>query len=104
MEGRMMVTTETLRSTATEFQNAMTQIQSITGMMVDTANGLNAKWQGDAANAYIDKFKMLQDDIEKLSNMVNDHVISLNQMATNDETTETKNIDASAALPGDILV
>ena len=104
MDGRILVTTELLRSTATEFENAMTQIQSITTMMVDTANGLNAKWQGDAATAYIEKFKMLEDDIQKLARMVNDHVTNLNQMATNDENTETKNIDAPSALAGDILV
>jgi len=104
MDGRIMVTTELLRSTATEFQNAMTQIQSITANMVSDANGLNAKWQGDAATAYIEKFKQLEDDIQKLANMVNEHVEDLNQMATNHENAETKNIDAPSALAGDILV
>lgn len=104
MDGRIMVTTELLRSTATEFEGAMAQISSITANMVDTANGLNAKWQGEAANAYINKFSMLQDDIQKLADMVNDHVVNLNQMATNHESAETKNEDAPTALAGDILV
>ena len=104
MEGKILVTTEALRSTATEFQSAMTQVQNYTSLMVDQVNGLNAKFQGEAAQAYINKFNMLQDDITKLANMINEHVMDLNEMADMYERTEPRNVEKVQALSGDILV
>ena len=104
MEGKILVTTEALRSTATEFQSAMTQVQNYTSLMVDQVNGLSAKFQGEAAQAYINKFNMLQDDITKLANMINEHVMDLNEMADMYERTEPRNVEKVQALSGDILV
>ncbi len=104
MEGKILVTTEVLRSTASEFQTAMTQIQNYTSQMVDTANGLSAKFQGEAAQTYINKFNMLQDDITKLANMVNEHVTDLNEMADVYDSKENINIEKASALSGDVLV
>lgn len=103
MEGKILVTTEALRTAASEFQSAMTQVQNYTSLMVDTANGLSAKFQGDAAQTYINKFNMLQDDITKLANMINEHVTDLNDMATLYESSESKNVDMAQALSGDVL-
>ena len=104
MEGKILVTTEALRSTATEFQSAMTQVQNYTSLMVDQVNGLSAKFQGEAAQAYINKFNMLQDDITRLANMINEHVTDLNDMATMYEGGENKNVGSAQALSGDVLV
>ncbi len=104
MEGKILVTTEALRSTATEFQSAMTQVQNYTSLMVDQVNGLSAKFQGEAAQAYINKFNMLQDDITKLANMINEHVMDLNEMADMYERTEPRNVEMVQVLSGDILV
>lgn len=104
MEGKILVTTEALRATASEFQGAMTQIQNYTTLMLDQANGLSAKFQGEAAQTYINKFNMLEDDITKLANMVNEHVTDLNEMASVYEATENRNMDQAQALSGDILV
>ena len=104
MEGKILVTTEVLRATASEFQTAMTQIQNYTSLMVDTANGLSAKFQGEAAQTYINKFNMLQDDITKLTNMVNEHVTDLNEMADVYDGKNKLNIEKASALSGDVLV
>lgn len=104
MEGKILVTTEVLRSTASEFQGAMTQIQNYTSMMVEEANGLSAKFQGDAATTYINKFNQLQDDIAKVADMVNKHVTNLNEMADNYDTSQGRNTDMAEALSGDVLV
>ena len=104
MEGTTLVTTELLRSTATEFGNTMTQIQSLTSNMVDSVHGLSANFQGDAATAYVNKFNMLQDDINRLAAMVNEHVKDLNESADNFERAENKNVESANALQGDILI
>lgn len=104
MEGKILVTTEVLRSTASEFQGAMTQIQNYTSMMVEETNGLSAKFQGDAATTYINKFNQLQDDIAKVADLVNKHVTELNEMADNYEASQGRNIDKAEALSGDVLV
>lgn len=103
MEGKILVTTEALRNTASEFQGAMTQIQNYTSLMLDQANGLSAKFQGEAAQTYINRFNMLQDDITKLANLVGEHVTDLNEMASVYESTENRNKDQAQALPGDVL-
>lgn len=103
MEGRILVTTEALRSTASEFQSAMTQIQNYTTLMVDQANGLSGKFEGEAAQAYINKFNQLQDDINKLANMVNEHVTDLNEMASVYEGKEKENITSAQALASDVM-
>lgn len=104
MEGRITVTTEALRATASEFQSAMTQIQNYTSLMVDQANGLSAKFQGEAAQTYINKFNMLQDDITKLANMVNEHVKDLNEMADVYDDGHGGSVEKVQTLSGDVLV
>ena len=104
MEGTTFVTTEALRSTASEFNNAMVQIQNLTANMVDNVNGLAANFQGDAASTFLNKFNGFQDDISRLAAMVNEHVKDLNESADNFERAENKNIDSANALKGDVLV
>lgn len=104
MEGTTFVTTEALRSTANEFNNAMMQVQNLTSNMVDKVNGLAAGFQGEAASAYISKFNALQDDIAKLAAMINEHVRDLNDSADNFEKAERVNVENANSLKGDIIV
>lgn len=103
MEGKILVTTETLRTTATEFQSAMMQVQNYTSLMVDQVNGLSAKFQGDAAQVYINKFNMLQDDITRLANMINEHVTDLNEMADTFDGAVKITVGSANSLSGNVL-
>ncbi|MBQ9136702.1 MAG: WXG100 family type VII secretion target [Lachnospiraceae bacterium] len=104
MEGTILVTPEQLESTANEFNNIMTQVQNLTNNMTDQINGMGAKWQGEASTAYINKFNQLQEDIDRLARMINEHVTDLNEMASLYRTTEQKNEDLGNSLAADILV
>ena len=104
MEGTLLVTPEQLESTAHEFNGIMTQVQNLASNMTDQINGMGAKWQGEASTAYINKFNQLQDDINRLSAMINEHVTDLNDMANRYRTTEQKNEDLGNSLASDILV
>ena len=104
MEGTILVTPEQLESTATEFNNVMSQVKSLTSSMTEQVNGLSAKWQGEASTAYVNKFKQLNDDIVTMAAMINEHVNDLNQMASVYRNAEQANEELGNSLAGDILV
>ena len=104
MEGTILVTPEQLESTANEFNGIMAQVKNLASNMTDQINGMGTKWQGDASTAYINKFNQLQDDINRLAAMINEHVTDLNDMANRYRTTEQKNEDLGNSLASDILV
>ena len=104
MEGTILVTPEVLESTASEFNNVMIQLRNMTSTMVDQVNGLGAKWQGEASQAYINRFNQLQDDIATLTSKVNEHVKDLNEMAERYRTGEQLNEERANTLAADIIV
>ena len=76
------VSTSKLTSTANSFQATGNQIKSITTQMTTLVNSLNGSvWSDEAASAYKKKFGQLQDDINRMIKMVNEHVTDLNEMA-----------------------
>lgn len=104
MEGNLLVTPEQLESTAEEFGQAMSQVTSITGDMMSQVTGLATKWQGEASTAYVNKFKELEDDIQKLQAMIQEHVTDLKDMANVYRQAENANQEAASGLAGDVLV
>lgn len=104
MEGTILVTPEQLESTASEFSSIMTQVQNLANSMTDQVTGLSAKWQGDASQAYVNKFNQLNDDIAKMANMINEHVTDLNEMANVYRTAEQANEELSNSLAGDVIL
>ena len=103
MDGILKVTPETLRGTATEFQGTGSQVRSLTQNMISLINSMKSIWQGEAANAYSTKFNSLQDDMEKMNRMINEHVKDLNEMAQRYQDAEQKNTEDSNALRGDVI-
>lgn len=103
MDGILKVTPEKLISTANEFNGTGGQIRNLTQTMLDTVNSMNSIWQGEAATAYSQKFRSLQDDMEKMNRMINEHVTDLNEMAKRYQEAEQKNMEDSNALQGDII-
>lgn len=104
MDGILKVTPEQLISTASDFQSKGSTVSNLTTEMMDLVTGLNGVWEGDAATAYITKFQGLQDDIQKMINMVNEHVNDLNEMARAYQDTERANADAANSLSSDVIV
>lgn len=103
MQGQILVTPEELMGTATEFQTQGKNIQDLTSQMMNTVTGLSASWEGEASNAYIQKFKGLEDDIQKMISMINEHVNDLQEMADIYSTAEQSNIDDISGLTSDVI-
>lgn len=104
MEGTLKVTPEQLISTAGEFSGKGSTISNLTTEMVNLANGLSGVWEGEAASAYIAKFHELEDDIQRMIRMVQEHATDLEEMARVYMEAENRNVESAASLSGDVIV
>ncbi len=104
MTGTLRVTPEQLTSTAGEFQSAANEVRVLTSEMTNTVTGLSSIWEGEAATAYKAKFNGLQDDIERLIAMINEHVTDLNEMARVYSQAERSDLDEIATLSSDVII
>jgi len=104
MEGILKVTPEKLIQASEEFSSTGKTISSLTQEMTTIINGLKSIWQGDASTAYSNKFNGLQDDIEKINRMIQEHVTDLNEMAREYQTAEAVNMDESSKLLTEVIV
>lgn len=104
MEGILKVTPQQLIQTASEFSTCGSAVRSLTQSMTSLVNGLSSVWSGDAATAYAAKFNGLQDDIERIHAMIQEHVTDLNDMAENYTAAENANLTEIEALSSDVIV
>lgn len=101
MNGTLKVTPEKLLSAAGEFSNCSTTVSNLTTQMVSMVDGLKSTWTGEAATAYNQKFHQLDDDIQRLNKMIQEHVKDLQEMARGYQTAEQQAQEASSSLPID---
>ena len=101
MNGTLKVTPEKLISAAGEFSNCSSVVSGLTRQMVSMVDGLRSVWTGEAANAYNQKFHQLDDDIQRLNKMIQEHVNDLKEMASAYQTAEQQSQDALSSLPTD---
>lgn len=104
MDGILKVTPEKLTSTAGTFQTQGNQMSNLTNQMMQLVTGLNSVWTGEAATAYTNKFKQLQDDMQKMKKMIDEHVTDLNEMARKYQEAERANAELASGLSGDVIV
>lgn len=105
MQGTLKVTPERLTQGAEVFKSNATNIASITTEMTNLVTGLATNvWQGEASTAFISKFKMLDDDIQKLIGMVNEHSNDLIEMANTYRSTENSNEELTDSLDIDVIL
>lgn len=103
MQGIINVTPEQLISTSSEFSAQGNIIQQLTTEMVNTVTSLSSVWEGESARLYIQKFTGLQDDIQRMLNMVREHVADLQEMAQNYMNAENQNLEDFGSLSSDVI-
>ncbi len=103
MEGIIKVTPEKLISTAEEFNAANSQLRNLTQQMIQTVDSLKSAWEGEAATAYNTKFHQLDDDMQRMHSMINEHVTDLKEMARQYQTAEQANAEIGNTLAGDVI-
>ncbi len=104
MEAELRVTPADLRATAGEFQGIHTQLTSQIDQMKDLVRNTNASWEGQAGDAFRNKFNQLEDDMTKMKGMINEHINDLQEMATRYEQAENENQQDAANLRHDVIV
>lgn len=103
MEGIIRVAPEQLISTAGEFSNQGSSISALTGDMMQLVTGLSSVWEGEAATAYMTKFKGLEDDIQRMIRMVQEHASDLEEMASVYRESDKAGADEASGLLSDII-
>lgn len=103
MDGIIKVDPQRLIGTADEFNGTGGQVKAITDQMVSIIDSLKSVWEGEAAMAYNTKFHQLQDDMDKMYRMIQEHVKDLNEMAQQYISAENANIDSGNVLAGDVI-
>lgn len=100
----LRVSAKDLISTSESFRGNGSQVASLTGEMMNLAKGLSGIWQGEASNAFITKFSGLEDDMQKMVAMINEHVDDLQSMAANYDSAESEALQATEILSSDVIV
>lgn len=81
MEGKLLVTPEELKATASDFQAKATQVKGLHDDMISKVNSMSSCFTGEAASEYSAKFNALQESMDKINGMITEHVKDLNEMA-----------------------
>lgn len=104
MEGILKVNSEQLAQTASEFGSKAGVVGNLTSEMTNLVTSLASSWEGDAATSYVSKFKGLDNDIQMLIRMVQEHSKDLEEMARAYAQAESQNMDEISSLSSDIIV
>lgn len=103
MDGIIKVDPQQLLNTSGEFKATGGQIKSLTDNMISIIDSTKSVWEGDAATTYNTKFHQLQNDMEKMFRMIDEHVTDLNEMAQQYIDAEVDNVDTGSSLQGDVI-
>ena len=104
MNGILRVTPAQLINTASEFSAKGSQISAITTEMTNLVVGLSSIWEGEAATAYVTKFRGLDDDIQLMIRMVQEHAADLQEMANAYNQAESANLNNIESLTSDVII
>ena len=104
MNSTLKVTPAELKKQGQQFEKEANDFKKITNKMFDLINGINGKvWSGNAANAYKNQFKQLQDDSQRLYKLVKEISTDIVKVADNYAEAEKTNTEASKKLAKDII-
>lgn len=104
MANIIKVEPQRLKSAAGELSSTSGQIRNATNGMTNIVTSLTGSiWTGDAANAYVNKFNGLQDEIGKIDTMIQEHVDDLQRMAAEYDKAELSNINNASTLNDNVF-
>lgn len=103
MQDELMVTPQELKNTAGSFEQSSRTVKSTTDAMMAKVNSLKSAFEGDAATAYIQQFGRLQEDMNQIGRKIAEHVKDLQEIASNFEGSELKNVQSNKSLRTDYI-
>ncbi len=104
MNAILKVTPETLRAVASSLESEGTSIKGLTDQMISMVNEISdAVWGGEASASYRAKFAALQSSMDKIHQMVTEHVQDLNEISAQYQSAEIQNQEMAEGLASNIL-
>ena len=104
MNGILRVTPNELITVANDFSTKGSTVSSLTTEMTNMVSNLSSVWEGEAATAYIAKFRGLDDDIQLMIRMIQEHVTDLQEMANTYSQAESANLNEIESLSSDVII
>lgn len=104
MDGLLRVTPEQLVTTSNEFSSKAGTVGNLTTEMMNLVTGLSSGWEGEGSTAYITRFRGLEEDIQKMIRMIQEHSSDLNEMATAYKAAEDQVVELAQSLSSDVIV
>lgn len=104
MEGYLKVTPQKLFSASEEFGALGSSMSSLTSEMMNLVAGMQSVWSGEASVSYSNKFRSLDEDMNKLYRMVMEHSQDLCQMAESYQQAEDANTQTGSSMISGIVV
>lgn len=104
MIGTIRVTPERLMTTAQDFATQSAKLNDTTDNMLGLVESLNCFWQGEASQAFTNRFSQLQDDMCRMYKMIQEHAHDLEQMAENYREAEERNEAEVQDLSADVII
>lgn len=103
MEGQIKVTPEELTAASGEFSTIDNNVNSITREMMSLVTGLASAYEGEAAQAYINNFKQLEDDMNRIHIKIQEHSTDLAEMARVYQEVERKTQELNRSVPNNLI-
>lgn len=100
----LRVEPQDLINAANLFSNSGAELREVTSEMMSLVTGLSSVWEGETAESYISKFSALDDDMERMSSMIAEHVADLEEMAMNYDNVMFETIDETEGLSTDVII
>ncbi len=104
MQGILRVTPNELIAISNEFSGKGSTISALTSEMTNQVVNLSSIWEGDAASAFVTKFRGLDDDIQLINRMIQEHVNDLQEMANTYAQAESANLNDIEGLTSDVII
>ena len=85
------VNSTVMREKAGTFRNVSSSIKTFTEEMTTEIDNMKSAWEGEAAEASVNKFKSLSSKFEEICNTINQYAEFLDTAAENYDKIETTN-------------
>jgi len=100
----LKVTPEELQSTAADFQTKNSSVKQYASDMLQLITSISGDvWSGEAATAYIAKFRGLESDIAVLTSKLEKETENLVSIATKYSSAENTNVAAAGSLSSSVI-
>ncbi|SFL17540.1 WXG100 family type VII secretion target [Lachnospiraceae bacterium KH1T2] len=100
---RLKVAPERVRSTAEQFNEQANQVKNLANTISQIISAMSSIWQGEAASAYTNKIKSMNENLTVICTKITKHGTHLQEIAAEYQSAERANTEASSALSSSLI-